>query len=58
MRRRLHEEVAEMVPVFSLRRVPALRCCESEEHRPEIHGAVRRRELEAPDHLTLLTKGE
>uniref|UniRef100_A0A8R7QXZ3 Tyrosine-protein phosphatase n=1 Tax=Triticum urartu TaxID=4572 RepID=A0A8R7QXZ3_TRIUA len=58
MRRRLHEEVAEMVPVFGLRRVPALRRCESEEHRPEIHGAVRRRELEAPDQLTLLTKGE
>jgi len=56
LRGRVLEEAAEVVLVFRLRRVPPLRRCESEDHWPEIHGAVRRLNLEAPDTLELLTK--
>lgn len=56
MRRWMHEEVAQMVPIFGLWRVSALRRCESEEHWSKIHGTVWRLKLEASDPFTLLTK--
>jgi len=50
------EEAAEVVPILGLRRVPPLRGGEGEEHRPAVHGAVRRVEPDAPDGLLVTTR--